>query len=73
MHDVQFHGTGTCIATGLSDGSVKLWDCRVNRLLQSYHSHEASVNSLAFHPGGEILISASNDSTVKIHDLKEGR
>lgn len=31
------------------------------------------VNSLSFHPSGNYLVTASNDSTLKILDLLEGR
>jgi centriolar protein POC1 len=31
------------------------------------------VNSVAFHPSGNFLLTASNDATLKIFDLLEGR
>ncbi|CAJ0963250.1 unnamed protein product [Ranitomeya imitator] len=33
----------------------------------------AGVNCLSFHPSGKFLLSASNDGTVKVLDLLEGR
>jgi centriolar protein POC1 len=30
------------------------------------------VNSVTFHPNGRYLLSASNDSTIKIWDLRQG-
>ncbi|CAF1130013.1 unnamed protein product [Adineta steineri] len=35
--------------------------------------HVASVNSVAFHPNGNFLLSASSDATLKVFDLLEGR
>lgn len=35
--------------------------------------HVASVNSVAFHPNGNYLLTASSDATLKIFDLLEGR
>jgi len=35
--------------------------------------HSGPVNQLSFHPTGNYLITASNDCTVKILDLLEGR
>ena len=35
--------------------------------------HSGVVNGLSFHPSGNYLITASNDSTMKILDLLEGR
>ena len=31
------------------------------------------VNQIAFHPNGNFLLSASNDSTLKVFDILEGR
>lgn len=36
-------------------------------------AHSAPVNSLSFHASGNYLISGSDDSTLKILDLLEGR
>ena len=36
MNDVQFHPSGTCIAAASTDSSVKVWDVRMNKLLQHY-------------------------------------
>ena len=33
---VSFHPDGNCIAIGTTDNSIKIWDIRVNRLLQYY-------------------------------------
>ena len=36
-------------------------------------AHTAAVNSLSFHASGNYLITASDDSTLKVLDLLEGR
>ena len=41
--------------------------------LSVYLDHVASVNSVAFHPNGNFLLSGSSDATLKIFDLLEGR
>ena len=33
---VAFHPDGNCIGIGTSDNAIKIWDIRVNRLLQYY-------------------------------------
>nr|XP_045758151.1 POC1 centriolar protein homolog A [Mirounga angustirostris] len=70
---VDFHPSGTCIAAGGMDNTVKVWDVRTHRLLQHYQLHSAAVNALSFHPSGNYLLTASSDSTLKILDLMEGR
>jgi WD40 repeat protein len=38
-----------------------------------FSAHSAAVNSLSFHASGNYLISGSDDSTLKVFDLLEGR
>ncbi|KAL7060706.1 hypothetical protein AAHC03_09222 [Spirometra sp. Aus1] len=45
----------------------------MKRLLQHYNDHTSAVKKVSFHPSGHYLISASEDSTLKIFDLLEGR
>ena len=35
-HSVAFHPSGTCIAAAGTDSTVKVWDIRMNKLLQHY-------------------------------------
>lgn len=61
------------IAVGLSCNRVKLFDIRERELVQLYHVHTEGVNSVDFHPSGYFLISGSDDETLKIYNLLEGR
>ena len=36
VNHVDFHPSGTCIAAAGTDNTVKVWDVRMNRLLQHY-------------------------------------
>lgn len=54
------------MASAGADRSVKLWDIRTNKLLQHYSAHSEQVNSIDFHPSGDFLLSASDDSTIKV-------
>ena len=47
----------------------QVWDIRVNKLLQHYTAHSGAVNSVAFHPSGNYLLSASSDNTLKVYYL----
>jgi WD40 repeat protein len=51
---------------------VKIWDIRTNKMLQHYQVHGGAVNSVKFHPSGHFLMTASDDSTLKVLDLREG-
>jgi len=73
VNSVAFHPSGTFIAAGSTDSTVKIWDIRTNKLIQHYTSHTQAINSVSFHPCGNYLLTASNDSTLKIFDLLEGK
>lgn len=57
---------GSCIATGGTDGSIKLWDLRAGRIVQYYEAHGGAVTSLSFHPSGSFLLTSSLDGTLKV-------
>ena len=54
------------MASGGSDGCIKLWDLRSARIIQYYEAHGAAATDLAFHPSGNFLLSSSQDSTLKV-------
>ena len=54
VNHVEFHPSGTRIASGWSDSTVKVWDIRMNKLLQHYTG----------------IASAGTDCTVKVWDIR---
>ena len=61
------------MASGSVDRKIKVWDIRSKRLIQHYDAHPSSVTGISFHPSGNYLLSSSNDSTLKVWDLKMGQ
>lgn len=47
-------------------GCVKLYDLRTTSLYQHYATHNGPVNMVKFHPKGNFMLTASNDSTMKV-------
>ena len=43
---------------------------RVKKLIQHFDAHSESVNKISFHPSGNFLVSASDDSKLKVWDLR---
>lgn len=48
VNHVEFHPSGNCIAAGGTDNTVKLWDVRMNRLLQHYQGKSRAYKSSTF-------------------------
>lgn len=63
---------GTLIATGGSDGAVKLWDARSGQLTAILRGHGGKVSSLAFSHDGRRLASGSFDRSIILWQLPGG-
>ncbi|GAB5362196.1 hypothetical protein AAMO2058_000777600 [Amorphochlora amoebiformis] len=62
------------IATGSSKGIIKIWRLMTGSCVRTFQSaHTGGVTSLEFAKDGTQLLSASHDTTVRIHGLKSGR
>jgi len=62
---VAFEPLGT-LATGSLDNTVKLWEPRSGRLLRSLEGHTAYINKILFSSDGGLLISQSEDHTIRL-------
>ncbi|WPB77502.1 pentapeptide repeat-containing protein [Archangium violaceum] len=69
---VAFHRSGEWVATGYTDGSVRLCDVRTGRELRRLQGHSSSVRSVAFSPDGQWLASGCDDKTVRLWDARTG-
>ncbi len=54
------------------DTSVRLWDLRSGKLVRSFKGHDSHVMSVAWHPDGRTLYSASWDNTVRAWAVETG-
>lgn len=50
------------------DGPVKLWDLE-GRLVQTFVGHSDMINSVAFSPDGQSILTGCEDHTAKLWDL----
>ncbi|MEP6541192.1 NACHT domain-containing protein [Microcoleus vaginatus GB1-A2] len=72
VRSVIFSPDGKLLATGDSDGVVRLWEASSGREILTCKGHTNVVESVAFSPDGEILASGSYENTIKLWDVKTG-
>ncbi|KAF9144372.1 hypothetical protein BG015_000133 [Linnemannia schmuckeri] len=61
------------LAVGLKSGDLMLYDTRTWEKIISRMGHDDAINSLAFSPDSQRLVSGSEDNTVRVWDCSSDR
>ena len=72
---MNYDNSGSLVATGSSDGSVRVWDIAKGYCTHSFKDHLDVVVLVKFHPNPNQLqvFSTSEDSTIRIYDLIDSK
>jgi WD40 repeat protein/transcriptional regulator with XRE-family HTH domain len=74
VNSVAYSAAGHTLASGTSDGTVRLWDVADPahpRTFGSTRTGAAVVNWVTFSPGGHMLASGSLDGAVRLWDITD--
>jgi len=65
---LAFSPDGKYLATGGTDGLLRLWDLDSpsDTAVATFRGHSRAINALAFTPDGQNILTASDDATLKL-------
>ena len=72
VYSVSFSPDGQMLASGSSDGTIRLWDAKMGHLLRTLTGHTPWVLSVSFSSDGQTLASGGGD-TVRLWNTNTGR
>ena len=74
---VAFRPDGLALATGHTDGTIRLWEARTGKRLETFLGHapeprgrDGGIMGLSFSPEGARLLSCGSDLTVRMWDAR---
>jgi len=73
VFSTSFNRDGSKLATGIQDGTTRLWNAITGKEIRILRGHSDSVLSVAFDPSGKRLATGSLDSTAKVWDIASGK
>ena len=71
VNSVVFNPNGNMIASGSSNGTIRLWNAHTGKFIKYLVGHTKSVNSVVFSPNGKTLMSAGAEG-VCLWDVNTG-
>ncbi|MBY5285120.1 NACHT domain-containing protein (plasmid) [Aphanizomenon flos-aquae CCAP 1446/1C] len=73
IHSVAFSPNGKLLATGDTNGEVRLYQVADGKQLLICKDHTGWVWPVIFSPNGQVIASGSDDNTIKLWDVNSGQ
>jgi len=70
---IQWHRKGDVILAGSGDGSTWMWHGPWLKFMQVFTGHEGRVHCGGFTPNGKLVVTGSEDSTLRVWDPQTGK
>jgi WD40 repeat protein len=68
VRSLAYRPDGKALASGMTDGTIRLWDTEAGVSFASLRGHKKGVLSVAFDAAGRFLVSGSQDTTIRLWD-----
>lgn len=69
VRSVTFNPSSELIASGSSDGSVRIWDSGTGESVMHLRAHDGDVKSVDWSEDGHLVASGSVDQTIRLWDV----
>ncbi|ETO22686.1 hypothetical protein RFI_14507 [Reticulomyxa filosa] len=69
VNNAQFSPDGTKIASCSDDGTVRIWDIHMEKVIQVLEQHSHWINDAQFSPDGTMIVSGSDNTTIELCDV----
>ncbi len=73
VREVAFSPVAPILASGSSDGTIRLWNLTDGKVLHVLSRHHYGVITLDFSPSGEVLASGGIDNKINLWNVSSGK
>jgi len=70
---LAFHPKRPWILASLHNGTIQLWDWRMEVLIEKYEGHDGPVRGIDFHPTQPLFVSSGDDYVIRVWNYTQRR